>query len=64
MTTTTALILNGIVAVGLLAALAYVMSVGHGLAGARARPAANRRTPVEPERLERAAASGDFKRAA
>jgi hypothetical protein len=64
MTTTTALILNGILAVGLLAALAYVMSLGHGLAGARNRPVTARPAPIAPERVERTAATGDFKRAA
>ena len=60
MTTTTALILNSILAVGLLAALGYVMS-GHRHAGSKA---ASEPTSLERERAERAAASGDFKRAA
>ena len=33
MTTSTAIILNGIIAVGLLAAVAFVMYVGHRFAG-------------------------------
>lgn len=61
MTTTTALILNSILAVGLLAALGYVMSVGHRHAGSKA---AFPPTSLERERAKRAAASADFKRAA
>lgn len=64
MTTNTALIVNGILAVGLLAALGYVMYLGHGIAGARARRAAYRLAPIERERVERTVAAGDFKRAA
>lgn len=64
MTTNTALILNGIFAVGLLAALGYVMYLGHGIAGARARRAASWPAPIERERVERTAAAGDLKRAA
>lgn len=43
MTTTTALILNGILAVGLLTALALVMYTGHRAAGSE---------PPEPQALE------------
>jgi hypothetical protein len=64
MTTTTALILNGILALGLLAALGYVMSTGHRLAAAKAKRAADRPSPIEVERARRAPADGDFKRAA
>jgi hypothetical protein len=64
MTTNTALILNGILAVGLLAALGYVMYLGHGIAGSRTRRAAYRPAPIERGRVERSAATGDFKRAA
>jgi hypothetical protein len=64
MTTTTAIILNGILAVGLLAALGYVMSTGHRLAAARAKRTANRPAPIELARVERTDADGDFKRAA
>jgi hypothetical protein len=64
MTTNTALILNGILAVGLLAALGYVMYLGHGIAGARTRRVAYRPAPIERERVERTAAAGGFKRAA
>jgi hypothetical protein len=64
MTTNTALILNGILAVGLLAALGYVMYLGHAIAGSKARRAADRLAPVERERAERTAATADVKRAA
>ncbi|HSC51403.1 MAG TPA: hypothetical protein VLD16_14165 [Gaiellaceae bacterium] len=64
MTTTTALILNGILAVALLAALGQVMSLGHRLTGSRSRTAADRPAPVERERVERTAETGELKRAA
>ena len=63
MTTTTALILNGILAAGLLAALGYVMSTGHRLATSRAKRVADWPSSIEP-RAGRTAANGDFKRAA
>jgi hypothetical protein len=64
MTTSTALILNSILAVGLLAALGYVMSTGHRLAASKAKRTAERPSPIELKRAERTAAHGDFKRAA
>jgi hypothetical protein len=39
MTTTTALILNSVLIAGLLIAVAFVMHVGHRVAGSSARPA-------------------------
>jgi hypothetical protein len=52
MNTTTVILLNGILAVGLLAALALVMYPGHRVAGLPERAAATRLSrPLEPDLL-------------
>lgn len=61
MTTSTAIILNGVIAVGLLAALAYVMHLGHRLAGSTERRA-HWSTPLELQHVR--AADPDLERAA
>lgn len=63
MTTTTVLILNGVLVVGLLIALALVMRLGHRAAGSSPRPA-HSFGPVELEGVRAPEASSDLERAA
>jgi hypothetical protein len=63
MTTTTVLILNGALVVGLLIALAVVMRLGHRAADSSARPADTFGRP-ELERVRTAETSTDLERAA
>ena len=63
MTTTTVLILNSVLIVGLLIVLALVMRLGHRAAGSTARPA-HAFGRVELERLPAADTSPDLERRA
>jgi hypothetical protein len=63
MTTTTALILNSVLIVGLLIVLALVMRLGHRAAGSSARPA-HAFGKAELERLPARDTSRDLERAA
>jgi hypothetical protein len=63
MTTTTALILNGVLIAGLLIALALVLRLGHRAAGSSARPPHAFGRP-ELERVRTAETSSDLERAA
>ena len=63
MTTTTVLILNSVLIVGLLVALALVMRFGHRAAGSSARPS-HTFGPLELERVRTAETSPDLERAA
>jgi hypothetical protein len=64
MTTSTAIIVNGIIAVGLLALLAYVMQLGHRLAGST-KERAHWSVPLELEHARAGAgADSDLERAA
>ena len=53
MTITTAILLNTIIALGLFAALAFVMSVGHRAAGSENRGSGHWTEPLELELVRR-----------
>jgi len=64
MTTTTILILNGVLAAGLLAALALVMAKAHRVAGTRSTRVARWARPLELEIVQARPAASELDRAA
>jgi hypothetical protein len=64
MTTTSILILNGILAAGLLASLALVMAKAHRVAGSRSIRAARWSQPLELEVVQAEPAAAELDRAA
>lgn len=64
MTTSTVIILNGIIAAGLLGVVALAMYMGHRVAGSKATRVAHWSGPLELARVRTTDSSSEFERAA